>query len=93
MNKFMALISKRRMQQLLRRLRIEFYLPSLPTSPGTQYLLKGMIDMIDMMGRLLDCLLGYLMYLGGEMTCYIQRRPAIFRDGKLAIPNCGVVFS
>ena len=29
----------------------------------------------------------------GEMTCYIQRRPAIFRDGKSAIPNCGVVFS
>ena len=27
------------------------------------------------------------------MTCYIQRRPAIFRDGKSAIPNCGVVFS
>ena len=27
------------------------------------------------------------------MTCYIQRRPAILRDGKSAIPNCGVVFS
>ena len=26
------------------------------------------------------------------VTCYIQRRPAIFRDGKSAIPNCGVVF-
>ena len=29
----------------------------------------------------------------GEMTCYIQRCPAIFRDGKSAIPNCGVVIS
>ena len=39
-----------------------------------------------MMGRLLDFLIDQMRW----MTCYIQRHPAIFRDGKSAIPSCGL---
>ncbi|MCJ1344508.1 hypothetical protein MMC31_002711, partial [Peltigera leucophlebia] len=34
-----------------------------------------------------------IVYLDEGMACYIQRSPTIFRDGKSAIPNCGVVSS